>query len=125
MDLGGKGFEADVCVELVDDDLFALLDNRRMVGKTHVNNAASLVKGRRHEGLNERFVVIDTFDLKDDIIPHLEIIQDLIQAVHACADPGYRNSHQITLIVRPFVEAVILLCMTTLVGDDLPVNRLG
>ncbi len=90
VDLGGKGLETDVRVELVNDYLPARFDDRGVLGEAHVYDAPPFCKGFLYVGVGESPVIVDIVDLKNDIVAHLQVIECFIEAMDPCADPGTR-----------------------------------
>ncbi|OPY91473.1 MAG: hypothetical protein A4E73_01984 [Syntrophaceae bacterium PtaU1.Bin231] len=94
VNLGGEGFEARVGVELVDGDLPGFLEQGRVAGKPHVDDPLVVVEGLPDEGGDKTPVVLDGIDLQDHVVACLQVAEDLVEPLDACADTGKRFHRQ-------------------------------
>ena len=88
VNLGGEGFEARVGVELVDGDLPGFLEQGGVAGKTHVDDPLVVVEGLSDKGGDKAPVILDGIDLQDHVVACLQVAEDLVEPLDACADAG-------------------------------------
>ena len=65
-----------------------------MAGKTHVDDPLVVVEGFSDKGGDKAPVILDGIDLQDHIVACLQVAEDLVEPLDACADTGERFHRQ-------------------------------
>ena len=81
MYLYGKGFKTTVGIEIVNGYAFARLYEGLMFGKSHIDELMAVFDGLFNIGVNESAVIVDAFDLPDDVIAFLQVVEYRIQSL--------------------------------------------
>jgi len=98
--LGGKRFKSGIGVQLIDFDSGTRLQKGGVVGKTHIDQTLIPGQGFLNIGGDEFFVILNIVNLQDDIVAHLQVIENFIQAVDAGADSCIRGHKTLFPLLR-------------------------